>query len=445
MLPGYGNGTGYMQQGMRVALWLLACGCSAGILIPGEGTKLRVTSHELFATHEPETGIHSWHVSYDLEGTGGSFVLLLATPARARAEAVSSELFTGLNAFTRLKERRQPISPFLGETAPEAEQPAADPPGLRELTLLTAESLPGTRVAQLYDWLASRQLNPRGKETTIAEFALDRWFFTALYFDADYAGRSAGAHLQVRTVPVAIQFRYDGTPTYPLRTFRASGARKLPTTLYIQDQTKMDLPEDLSYQFYWIDHLRKAQVTMERGQPVPWGGEEWLERIRPQIGSISGLSKALGFDFEGGARGEGGISPSILKWSKALDEQDIQVAKGQAPYSDGLPNVDEGLEHTDRSDREAMAQTVDEIRRRLERSRAFRPQGYLWREATAEEQLAMRKLARFLRPGQTLTRIEKSFHRGEFAQNFQLQRAGWDRLEDDSEYIERLLHPADPR
>ena len=424
---------------ISLGCFALLCGYTqAGILLQGEGTGLRISSHQALLSFDASSDIHTWCMQYDLGGKGGAFVLLLPTPMRGRIEAAPGGLFGGLMAFTRLKQREQPRSVLLGDVALTAEAVAAESQGLMEAMLVEHRAFAPKRARELYSWLADRRVSSKGRESTIAEFALGDWYLNALYFDTHYMGRAGAAAISARTVPVVISFRSERPAVYPLRSLRSGVSGQLPVTFYLHGSTKLDLPDDLSYQFAWLDQLRRAQGRMPRGEALPWGAQAWYDQMAAHAGSVAGLAKALGFDFERGSTGASGIEPTRLEWCKRLTSTDISLTTGDGSYSEALPNVDEGYEGTDRSDRVAMSDAADEIERRVARSKAFKPEGYLWRVASDQEFKAIGSLRGLLKEGQVLTRLRRRFQSGELAQNIEICRAGWDRLTDESEYVEVL-------
>ena len=128
---------------------------------------------------------------------------------RGRIEAAPGGLFDGLMAFTRLKQREQPRSVLLGDVALTAEAVAAESQGLMEAMLVEHRAFAPKRARELYSWLADRRVSSKGRESTIAEFALGDWYLNALYFDTHYMGRAGAAAISARTVPVVISFRSE--------------------------------------------------------------------------------------------------------------------------------------------------------------------------------------------------------------------------------------------
>src|SRR6185295_10719083 len=87
--------------------------------------------------------------------------------------------------------------------------------------------------------------------------------------------------------------------------------------------------------------------------------------------------------------------------------------KGEAPYAEKVPDVDEGFTRADLNDeakREAIFKT---IRARLDKCRQDRPYGYLVREAPADDVRQLQQLAGHVRADLFITKFRKIFCRDE--------------------------------
>src|SRR5215218_3021750 len=99
--------------------------------------------------------------------------------------------------------------------------------------------------------------------------------------------------------------------------------------------------------------------------------------------------------------------------SRKLSADDLQVLKGQAPYADKVPNVDEGFSEGDTKDPKKAEAIYKVIRDRLEASQKTHPGGYLVREAPAEDLKQLQVLAGHLKEGQFVTKFRKTFAKDE--------------------------------
>ena len=129
---------------------------------------------------------------------------------------------------------------------------------------------------------------------------------------------------------------------------------------------------------------------------------------------------------------------TTLEWAKHLTAADIKVLRGNAPYTEKLPDVDEGFTQADVQDPKKAEAAFKVIQARLDKSRKERPGGYLVREAPAEDLKGLKILAGHLKEGQFLTKIRKTFTKGEMDQDLLIVPAKLGQAEDRSEYEEVL-------
>src|SRR5262249_25420526 len=118
------------------------------------------------------------------------------------------------------------------------------------------------------------------------------------------------------------------------------------------------------------------------------------------------------------------------------------ILTGKAPYSDTLPDLDEGFTEQDVKDAQKRDAVIKVIRERLLKARKDRPYGYLIRHAPADDLKALQQLAGHLRAGLFVTKFRKIFTRGEMNDDLMLIAARLGQHEDNSEYEEIL--PASP-
>jgi hypothetical protein len=114
------------------------------------------------------------------------------------------------------------------------------------------------------------------------------------------------------------------------------------------------------------------------------------------------------------------------------------VLKGEAPYSEKVPDPDEGFSAADTRDPQKAEAIYKVIRERLEKSHKDRPGGYLVREAPAEELKNLKVLAGHLKEGQFVTKFRKTFTKDEMDDDLTIIPAKLKDAEDHSEYEEIL-------
>src|SRR6202011_6415788 len=109
-----------------------------------------------------------------------------------------------------------------------------------------------------------------------------------------------------------------------------------------------------------------------------------------------------------------------------------------APYSETVPDPDQGISQDDLKDPKKAAEAFKVIQERLEKSQKERPGGYLVREAPAEDLKQLKVLAGHVKEGQFLTKIRKTFTPGEMDDDLLIVPANLGQAEDHSEYTEAL-------
>jgi hypothetical protein len=141
-------------------------------------------------------------------------------------------------------------------------------------------------------------------------------------------------------------------------------------------------------------------------------GEQWIKAFGPQIPPLMARARDLGFNFVPGQRprpGKGGHIPTTMEWSRKLTANDIAVLKGEAPYSEKVPDVEEGFTQADPKDPQKSQAITKVIESRLAKCRQDRPIGYLVCEAPAEDVRSLQQLAGHVREGGFITKFRKTF------------------------------------
>jgi hypothetical protein len=149
----------------------------------------------------------------------------------------------------------------------------------------------------------------------------------------------------------------------------------------------------------------------------------------------------LGFVFQQGQRprpNARGHVMTTMEWARRLTDTDIKALQGKAPYSEKVPDVDEGFTQADIRDVQKAQAIFKVIRARLEKARQERPFGYLVRHAPAEDVRALAQLAGHLQAGSFITKFRKLFARDEMNDDLLIVQARLGQAEDSSEYEELL-------
>src|SRR5205807_3311067 len=115
---------------------------------------------------------------------------------------------------------------------------------------------------------------------------------------------------------------------------------------------------------------------------LPGRGEQWLKAFQNQIPGLLKHAAELDFRFVAGQRPQPnskGHIPTTMEWARKLSEEDVKVLAGKAPYSEKVPDVDEGFTQADMKDPKRAQAVIKVINARLEKARQERPIGYLVR------------------------------------------------------------------
>jgi hypothetical protein len=127
-----------------------------------------------------------------------------------------------------------------------------------------------------------------------------------------------------------------------------------------------------------------------------------------------------------------------MEWAKRLTAQDIQILRGEVPYTETVPDVDEGFTQADLKDEQKRTAILKIIRERLTKARQERPAGYLVRSVPAEDVRQLQELTGHLQAGLFVTKFRKLFTRDEMAEDLVIVPARVGEHEDSSEYEEIL-------
>jgi len=207
----------------------------------------------------------------------------------------------------------------------------------------------------------------------------------------------------------------------------------------VQAPHKVDLEGDFSYQHTWVPMLQAAVGCTPGG--IQGRGEDWLKVIAGQIPGLLNHGRELGFNFQPGQRPQPnakGRTPTTMEWARKLTQQDIEILTGKSPYSETVPNVDEGFTEADVKDQKRAEAIYKVIRARLEKAQKDRPFGFAVRHAPDDDIKALQQLAGHLQAGLFITKFRKIFTRDEMNDDLVLVAARMGDQDDFSEYQEIL-------
>src|SRR5262245_16715020 len=294
------------------------------------------------------------------------------------------------------------------------------------------------RADDLFQWLKDNKYSYAGDEATLNFYVQKKWLFTVMKIDTMQMKRNKDGSFAGEVTPTRFQFSSEKL-IYPLKITQLSVKDKTEALFYVQAPHKLDLQGDFSYQYTWVPMLQAASGCTPGG--LPGKGGDWLKAINDQIPMLLQRGQGLGFNFVSGQRpqpNKKGHIPTTMEWARKLTADDVKVLRGQAPYSEKVPDVDEGFTAADLKDPQRAQAIMKVIQARLAKAQQERPIGFRVREAPPEDVRALAQLAGHLQAGLFITKFRKIFARDEMNDDLLIIPARYGDAEDDSEYQEIL-------
>ncbi|MFN4258630.1 MAG: DUF2330 domain-containing protein [Gemmataceae bacterium] len=421
-------------------------------------------AQKVFITWDPVEKVESFTVQPKFEGNALDFGMVIPTPTRPRLDEMPRDFFKELAVFTIMKKREYPQSKLLPQpeflrfrndaALPAAALDTAKAQKLNRLKVIVLEEgvvgsldykiISADRADDLFSWLKDNKYSYAGDEATLDFYIQKKWLFTVMKIDTMQMKRNPDGSFAGEVTPTRFQFTSEKL-IYPLKITQLSVKDHTEALFYVQAPYKTDLPGDWTYQYQWVPMLQNARGWYDKGifgdDFLPGQGDQWLRAIKGKERDIIQRGNQLGFNFISGQRpqpNKQGHIATTLEWAKKLTAEDIQVLRGEAPYSDKLPDPDAGFTQADVRDSQKAEAVYQVIRERLEQYRKDRPAGYLVREAPAEDIKNLKLLAGHLQEGQFLTKFRKKFAKDEMNDDLLILPAQIDGAQDVSEYTEIL-------
>jgi hypothetical protein len=417
-------------------------------------------AQKAFLTWDPVEKVETFTVQPKFEGNALDFGMVIPTPAQPKLHEMPRDFFKHLAIYSIMKKREFPHSKLLPQQnyrnlafgapgAPRAMK-ASDAQGAAEKkpTVVVLEAgvvgsldykiIEASRADDLYQWLKDNKYSFSGDEATLNFYVQKKWLFTVMKIDTMQMKRNKDGTFAGEVTPTRFQFASEKL-VYPLKITQISVKDKTEALFYVQAPTKMDLTGDNSYQFTWIPMLQAGSGCMPSG--LPGRGGEWLKAFADQTPGLLKHAAELNFRFVAGQRPQPnnkGHIPTTMEWARKLDATDLKVLAGKAPYSEVVPDVDEGFTPADLKDPARAQAVIKVIEARLAKSRQARPLGYLVRHVPAEDVRNLQQLAGHVQAGQFITKFRKIFARDEMNDDLLLVPARYNDAVDDSEYEELL-------
>jgi hypothetical protein len=424
-------------------------------------------AQKVFITWDDKEKIETFTVQPKFEGNALDFGMVIPTPTQPKLSEMPRDFFKHLAVYTIMRKREMAHSKLLPQLEPNdfadnlfrfGALPAANgaffkqaeggkaeerKPAIKILEVGTVGSLDykiieAGRADDLFKWLKDNKYSYSGDEATLNFYIQKKWLFTVMKIDTAQMKRNKDGTFAGEVTPTRFRFASEKL-IYPLKITQISVREKTEALFYIQAPYKVDLPGDMTYQYTWVPMAQAAVGCTPGG--VPGKAEDWLKAFAPQTPALMARARELGFNFISGQRPQPnnkGHIPTTMEWARKLSKDDIGILTGKAPYSEKVPDPDEGFTLADGKDKERAKAIAKVIRARLAKAQKERPFGYLVREAPAGDVKDLQQLAGHLMEDLFITKFRKIFARDEMNDDLLIVPARYNGSEDSSEYEEIL-------
>jgi Uncharacterized protein conserved in bacteria (DUF2330) len=297
------------------------------------------------------------------------------------------------------------------------------------------------RADDLFAWLKEHKYSYSGDEATLNHYVQKKWLFTVMKIDTMQMKRNKDGTFDGEVTPTRFRFASEKL-IYPLKITQISVREKTEALFYVQAPFKVDLPGDMTYQYNWLTML---QWSMGCVGGIPGRGQIWMDDMKAQTPALMARARELNFQFVPRQRpqaNKAGHIPTTMEWARKLAKADIDILTGKAPYSETVPNVDEGFTEADMKDEKRAEAIRKVITARLNKARQERPFGYLVRHVPASDVKDLQQLAGHLGESLFITKFRKTFAKDEMNDDLSIVPARYQGAEDTSEYEEML--PSSP-
>src|SRR4051812_45784333 len=320
-------------------------------------------AQKAFLTYDPVEHVETFTVQPKFEGNALDFGMVIPTPARPKLDPAPRDFFKHLAVYTILKRREHPESKLpphppmaaasglpgpgggggVAQSAPVRRQPEVKVLEAGIVGSLEYKIIEAGRADDLYAWLKANKYHYAGDEATLDFYVQKKWLFTVMKIDTMQMKKNKDGSFAGEVTPTRFQFASDKL-LYPLKITQLSVKDKTEALFYVQAPGKMDLPGDFSYQYQWVPMLQAASGCTPGG--LPGKGADWLKALEGQLPDLLKKGQELGFPFVAGQRPQPNAKGRIattMEWARRLTAEDIKLLKGQAPYGEKVPDVDEGF------------------------------------------------------------------------------------------------------
>jgi Uncharacterized protein conserved in bacteria (DUF2330) len=454
-------------RGLLVAVALTAiagspaAGEAACCYFSAKNADILQPAQKAFLTWDPVEKVETFTVQPKFEGNALDFGMVIPTPTQPKLHEMPRDFFKHLAIYSIMKKREfanskllpyegrgGKITRFRAEAALGLKDAKGDMAEERKPTVIVLEAgvvgsldykiIEASRADDLYQWLKDNKYSFSGDEATLNFYVQKKWLFTVMKVDTMQMKRNKDGTFAGEVTPTRFQFASEKL-VYPLKITQISVKDKTEALFYVQAPTKMDLTGDNSYQYTWIPMLQAGSGCTPGG--LPGRGGEWLKAFEGQIPGLLKHAAELDFRFVAGQRPQPnnkGHIPTTMEWARKLSADDLKVLAGKAPYSEKVPDVDEGFTQADLKDPQRSQAVIKVIQARLQKAQQERPIGYLVRHVPQDDVRNLQQLSGHLQAGLFITKFRKIFARDEMNDDLLMVPARYNDAVDDSEYEELL-------
>ncbi|MSQ96356.1 MAG: DUF2330 domain-containing protein [Gemmataceae bacterium] len=455
----------FVLGALALGLLLPAASQAACCYFSAKNTDILQPAQKVFITWDPAEKVETFTVQPKFEGNALDFGMVIPTPTQPKLHEMPRDFFKHLAIYTILKQRESPHSKLLpvtqiyrnfGVGAPQARmaglaEKADGKSEQKKPTVIVLEAgvvgsldykiIEATRADDLFVWLKDNKYSYSGDEATLNHYIQKKWLFTVMKIDTMQMNRNKDGTFNGEVSPTRFQFASDKL-VYPLKITQISVRERTEALFYVQAPFKVDLQGDMTYQYNWLTMLDWSRGCQGG---IPGRGQVWLDGMQAQIPALMARARALNFQFQPRQRpqpNKNGHIPTTMEWARKLTKSDVGVFAGKAPYSETVPNVDEGFTAADLKDPARAEAIYKVILARLAKAQQERPFGYLVRHAPANDVKDLQQLAGHLTLDLFITKFRKTFARDEMNDDLTIVPARYNGAEDNSEYEEML--PSSP-
>ncbi|MSQ93736.1 MAG: DUF2330 domain-containing protein [Gemmataceae bacterium] len=455
--------------------WLLPA-LALGLIVPAsahaaccyfsaKNTDILQPAQKVFITWDPAEKMETFTVQPKFEGNALDFGMVIPTPTQPKLHEMPRDFFKHLAIYTIMKRREFANSKLLPQVgfgrgrglgmpqaalardgnnlreAGEAERPKVIVLEAGVIGSLDYKIIQADRADDLYQWLKDNKYTYSGDEATLNHYVQKKWIFTVMKIDTMQMKRNKDGTFDGEVTPTRFAFASEKL-VYPLKITQISVREKTEALFYVQAPFKVDLPGDMTYQYNWLTMLDWSRGCQGG---IPGRGQVWLDGMQGQFPALMARARELNFQFQPRQRpqpNKNGHIPTTMEWARKLTKGDVGVFVGKSPYSETVPNVDEGFTAADVREPARAEAIYKVIRARLARVQQERPFGYLVRHAPANDVRDLQQLAGHLTLDGFITKFRKVFARDEMNDDLTIVPARYNGAEDNSEYEEML--PSSP-